>query len=972
MTGDAAMPDRPPPLVLRVFVSSPGDVAQERADALALLRGLGSEAWTGGRVVVQPVLWDDPDAPAPMDARGGGQDSVDAVKGTPAGCDLTIVVLWSRLGSPPGRLRGDGSRYESGTEWEFEDALAADKPVWVYRRTETPQRPLRPPGAPDTPEDAERSRQYQAVQRFFERFTAADGTVRRSYWPYADAAAFAPLLKKHLAAFVGQKLRQAAAVPALAPAPATAGDAPPYLVPGIARDYAVVGRDAALDGVWRELVAGHTCCLVLVPGIGKTTAALELAGRRDAVLGHFDGALWADLGLRPDLAQQLRRWAEALGTPAARRAEMTSIEDWKALVRAAIGARRLLLVLDDVWSADGGNEFLSLGPRCVGLLTTRLRPVADALVRQVDIVALAPLTEAEALSLLRDIAPHAVEADADAARALIDAVQGLPLALVLMGKYLKRESGDRDPDRVREAFQNLTQAGERLKLENTDRRTLEQIIDVSVSALRSDAARRALEHLSIFRPKPHAFTKAMARDICGASSDALYELSDVGLLEHRGHGDYTMHRIVGDYAREKLPRPQKARLNRKALDWYGRKLREGVGDDPQAYLSWYRYEQADWQAVKDAWLHHLAASGDVAASSLAFLRVYLDAFWWWGYYQRFPFCDRLIQEWLMRDVGAEQQRALVALRDFQQAYPAGREKRVDGARWRRVEDALRTVRRSVGLDGEPAVPDASADSGAGESDDARQVRGFIDFFLAEATAYGRHDRPRALALYTAAHDRFAATGGAWQAAWIWFYVGQYLQDEGDAAGAAVHALRSLAEVDALPAQGEPDPELPANDHRLLGDTRLAAGDPGGAARHWRKALCHAFAFQAFPQPADTYTTAFYREICERIAGALLALHARDPTGARVLCDDLHAYWAPWWQRHPAAAGAVDPAQALATGDAAALVAALFPAVPGDDDLLERAVPFALEVRRVAGALRAAAGLAATAPADAGTAAAAGS
>ena len=171
---------------------------------------------------------------------------------------------------------------------------------------------------------------------------------------------------------------------------------------------------------------------------------------------------------------------------------------------------------------------------------------------------------------------------------------------------------------------------------------------------------------------------------------------------------------------------------------------------------------------------------------------------------------------------------------------------------------------------------------------------------------------------------------------------------------------------ALP-QGDPDPELPANAHRLLGDTRLAAGDPRGAARDWRKALCHAFAFQAFPQPADTYTTAFYREICERIADGVLALHARDPHGARALCDDLHAYWAPWWQRHPAAAGAVETDQALAASDAAALVAAVFPAVPADDDLLERAVPFALEVRLAIGALRAAAGLDAAGPAAADTA-----
>jgi len=135
---------------------------------------------------------------------------------------------------------------------------------------------------------------------------------------------------------------------------------------------------------------------------------------------------------------------------------------------------------------------------------------------------------------------------------------------------------------VREAFQNLALAGERLKLADDDSRTLEQIIDVSFAALRSDRARQALEHLSIFRPKPHAFSKEMARRICDAASDALYELSDVGLLEHHGRGDYTMHRIISDYARNRLQRPQRLRLHRRALDWYGRGLEAldaTTGDD---------------------------------------------------------------------------------------------------------------------------------------------------------------------------------------------------------------------------------------------------------------------------------------------------------------------------------------------------------------------------------------------------------
>lgn len=129
------------PLHLRVFLSSPGDVAEERRIASDILEQYQDRPHARGKVTIEVVAWDDPDAPTPMAANETPQESVNRFRGRPSECDLTIVILWGRLGTqlPAGMVRADGSRFESGTVWEYEDASQAGKEVWVYRRTETPR-----------------------------------------------------------------------------------------------------------------------------------------------------------------------------------------------------------------------------------------------------------------------------------------------------------------------------------------------------------------------------------------------------------------------------------------------------------------------------------------------------------------------------------------------------------------------------------------------------------------------------------------------------------------------------------------------------------------------------------------------------------------------------------------------------------------------------------------------------------------
>src|SRR6266849_3738322 len=117
---------------LRIFISSPGDVAEERVLANNLVRRLADEY--ADRLCIEPVFWEH----EPLLATGTFQTQIPP----PRDCEVVVCVLWSRLGTrlPADITRPDGTRYASGTEYEFEDAIEAFRAngqpeMLVYRKT---------------------------------------------------------------------------------------------------------------------------------------------------------------------------------------------------------------------------------------------------------------------------------------------------------------------------------------------------------------------------------------------------------------------------------------------------------------------------------------------------------------------------------------------------------------------------------------------------------------------------------------------------------------------------------------------------------------------------------------------------------------------------------------------------------------------------------------------------------------------
>jgi WD40 repeat protein len=173
---------------LRVFVSSPGDVSEERALAERVLRRLGEEYHEA--VHLEVVMWEH----EPLFAHTGFQDQLER----PSLCDLVICVLWSRMGTrlPAGAVTGDAVL--TGTEFEIQDALdgyrRSGKPsLLIYTKTAAPQINAASLDA------RERLRQYEQLQEFCRRtFYDAHGTIIVAHHPYAGSYEFERNLAQHV------------------------------------------------------------------------------------------------------------------------------------------------------------------------------------------------------------------------------------------------------------------------------------------------------------------------------------------------------------------------------------------------------------------------------------------------------------------------------------------------------------------------------------------------------------------------------------------------------------------------------------------------------------------------------------------------------------------------------------------------------------------------------------------------------
>jgi CheY-like chemotaxis protein len=184
---------------LRIFISSPGDVIPERRALRQVIQQLDDEY--GYDVQLIPILWEE----EPLVASETFQSQIIE----PHDTDIYVAILWSRIGSPlPDTIRReDGSRYESGTAYEFEDAMRGFRNVGrphmlVYRKKGFPSVELR-----DRAAVLDRLDQMDKLGAYLDRwFRGDDGSYVAAFHEFSEPEELESMTALHLRKLIDRSL----------------------------------------------------------------------------------------------------------------------------------------------------------------------------------------------------------------------------------------------------------------------------------------------------------------------------------------------------------------------------------------------------------------------------------------------------------------------------------------------------------------------------------------------------------------------------------------------------------------------------------------------------------------------------------------------------------------------------------------------------------------------------------------------
>jgi hypothetical protein len=384
--------------------------------------------------------------------------------------DVFVGIVGFRYGSPV----ADCPEL-SYTELEFEEASRAGMPCLVFLLGEDAQGPA----------ELFRDIEHGGRQEAFRTSLSERGiTVATVSSPEG----------------LSEALYQALVKPDLGAGDAGGWRGPVWAVPSLR------GDEVARPGLMEDLVAavtrpgagavGMTTGLWGAGGFGKTTMA-RLLVHRDEVKEQFpDGVVWVTVGEDAAGSELAEKVTNVVGLLCGARPGLTDPFAAGAELGRVLGDRRVLLVVDDVWSAAQVEPFLIGGSGAVRLFTTRVRGVMPPSAESVQVD---EMDRGEAAQLLT---AGVGGVSGGVVAGLLAATGRWPVLLALVNGAVRADlnAGRRAEESMREVLHELRTTGPTvLDVTDADERhtAVARTIGVSLSRLTAEQRARYLE-LAVF------------------------------------------------------------------------------------------------------------------------------------------------------------------------------------------------------------------------------------------------------------------------------------------------------------------------------------------------------------------------------------------------------------------------------------------------------------------------------------------
>ncbi|MEW2390392.1 NB-ARC domain-containing protein [Streptomyces venezuelae] len=383
---------------------------------------------------------------------------------------------------------------------------------------------------------------------------------------------------------------------------------PPWMAPPFEEGAERHGLRRRLLGAVLDPPRGDAPVALVGPGgFGKTHLATWLCHRAEVREAFPGGLLWTTLSPHAspaELARALNELSYALS------GHMPPLSDPYAagaeLGRLLTGGERVLLVVDDVWTAHQLGLFRHQGDGCVRLATTRVPaalPAASTLLHVGD------LSAAETGGLLREAAAGITDAPLE--RLARRTGRWAVLVHTVARQLAARTSRGQDADDAAEAIARRLRDNGPAVLDPRDRDDRRRGVAATVEAgaeLLAPGNRERLVDLALF-PDAEPLPLSVLALLWGGDAEPVCEdLTDIGLLREYRLDDpprIRVHDVIKEFLREQRPRTAWQELHRRLLNGCRTLLPDGPPTGPTPWWDLPGTEQYLWTHVP--W--HLTQSG---------------------------------------------------------------------------------------------------------------------------------------------------------------------------------------------------------------------------------------------------------------------------------------------------------------------------------------------------------------------------